>query len=373
MELNDDELNRMFEFIIKRKPSLEIDTDVKEFSHNKCILIIGGAGSIGRNVSKLVSSFNPQKIIILDQAETPLHDIEFDIKSTFSNINIECVLADIKQKETLKSVFKQNKVDIVYHIAAYKHVHIIEKNPLQAIQTNIGGTKNIVDLCIEFAVNKFVFISSDKAVNPSSIMGVSKRIAELYIQATQQLNLTKTNFSIVRFGNVFGSDGSVIPLFKKQIKTTNKITITNPNAERYFISIQEACKLIITATFIGQEGNSYVLNLSKKTKIITIAKRIIKFYDLIPNIDVAIDFIGLRSGEKMTEELFIKGTEIFTTGYKDIVMVKNEVIDSKKVRNEINDLIKKAVNDTNNEMIKKMKAIVPEYISYNSEYKGLGV
>ena len=373
MDLNDNELNRMFEYIIRRKPSLEIDVNIKGFFHDKCILIIGGAGSIGRNVSKVISSFNPKKIIILDQAETPLHNIELDIKSNFSNINIECLLADIRQVEILKSVFKQNRIDIVYHIAAYKHVHIMEKTPLQAILTNIGGTKNIVDLSIEFNVSKFIFISSDKAVNPSSIMGASKKTAELYIQSTQKLNLEKANFSIVRFGNVFGSDGSVIPLFKKQIKETNKITITNPNAKRYFISIHEACQLIIITTLIGQKGNSYMLNTHNKIKMIKIAKRIIKFYDLIPDIDVDIDLIGLRSGEKLTEELIIKGTEIFTTPYKDIIMIKNEVEDSEETRNEINDLIKTAVNDSKSEMIKKMKVIVPEYISQNPEYNILDI
>lgn len=373
MDLNDSELNRMFEYIIKRKFSLKLDTNIKDFFHNKCILIIGGAGSIGRNVSKLVSSLNPQKIIILDQAETPLYDVEFDIKSSFSNINIECVLADIRQKEILKSVFKENKVDIVYHIAAYKHVNIIEKNPLQAIQTNIGGTKNIVDLIIEFNVSKLIFISSDKAVNPSSVMGVSKKIAELYIQATQKLNSTKTDFSIVRFGNVFGSDGSVIPLFIKQIKILKQITITNPNAERFFISIQEACKLIIIATFIGQKGNSYVLNLNKKTKMIKVAERIIKFYDLIPDIDVDIDFIGLRVGEKLKEELLVKEIETFITSYKNIIMIKNEVVDSQKVTKVINNLIKTAGDDSKGVMIKKMKGIVPEYVSQNSEYKGLDI
>lgn len=373
MDLSDIELNRMFEYIIRRKTSLKIDANIKDFFYDKCVFITGGAGSIGRNVSKVVSSLNPKKIIILDQAETPLHNIELDIKSDFSGINLECVLADIRQRGILKSIFEQNKIDIVYHIAAYKHVHIIEKTPLQAILTNIGGTKNIVDLSLEYKVCKFIFISSDKAVNPSSIMGVSKKIAELYIQATQKLNLTKTNFSIVRFGNVFGSDGSIIPLFKKQIKTTHKITITNPNAKRYFISIHEACQLIIIATFIGQKGNSYMRNLHKKIKIIKVAKRMIEFYDLIPEKDVDIDLIGLRSGEKLTEELITKGTQTFRTPYEGVIMIKNEVKDPKKTRVEIDNLIQTAVNDNNTEMIKKMKVIVPEYLSQNSAYKILDI
>ena len=368
MEFNDIELNKLFKHVTGRTGSVELDPTISTYFSDKCVLVIGGAGSIGQNISKLIASFPVKKLIVLDQSETPLHNLELNIKSNSLKNHVDFVLADIKQEEILKLIFEQNEIDTVYHVAAYKHVQIVEKNPLQAILTNVLGTKIIADLCVDFEVEKFVFISSDKAIKPTSVMGASKRMAELYIQALQRLNPDKTSFSIVRFGNVFGSDGSVIPLFIKQIKENNIITITDPSAERYFISIHEACSLILNTTLIGQKGNIYMHNLIEKTKMIEVAKRVIECYNLIPEKDVKMSIIGLREGEKLSEEYFTDNKEIITTNEK-IVYIQNNLKDSTLVKKTIDEFLENAVKYGSHQLISKMKAIIPEYKSNNSEYE----
>lgn len=368
MDFNNTELNNLFEHVTGRKSTSDISFETKSYFSDKCVLVIGGAGSIGRNISKLLASFPIKKLIVLDQAETPLHNLELHIRYHFPNSHSEFTLADIKQKEILRLVFEQNKVDVVYHVAAYKHVQIVEKNPLLAILTNVGGTKSIADLCIDFQVDKFVFISSDKAINPTSVMGASKRMGELYVQALQRLNPKKTSFSIVRFGNVFGSNGSVIPLFLKQIKEKSSITITHPEAERYFISIQEACNLILNTTLIGQNGNIYLHNEIEKMKMLNVAKKIIEFYNLIPDEDIKIKFLGLREGEKLSEEYFIDN-KVIITNYDKIVYHQNDFKKSNSIKIAIDQFLENAFKFSAHELISKMKISIPEYKSNNSEYE----
>ena len=368
MDFNDSELNKLFEHVTGRTGCVELDSNLPNYFSDKCVMVIGGAGSIGRNISKLIASFPVKKLIILDQSETPLHNIELDIKSTKPNNHVHFVLADIKQKEILKLIFEQNKIDIVYHVAAYKHVQIVEKNPLQAILTNVLGTKILADLCVDFEVEKFVFISSDKAINPTSVMGASKRMAELYLQALQRLNPDKASFSIVRFGNVFGSDGSVIPLFIKQIKERDTVTITDQEAERYFISIHEACNLILNTTVIGQNGNIYMHNLIEKTKMLEVAQRVIDFYNVIPERDIKISIIGLREGEKLSEEYF-NNTKAVVTENEKIIYIENNLKDAILVKKTIEEFLENTFKYGLHELVSKMKTIIPEYKSNNSEFE----
>ncbi|HPS45836.1 MAG TPA: nucleoside-diphosphate sugar epimerase/dehydratase, partial [Bacteroidales bacterium] len=281
-----------------------IKLDEKElFSQlsNKTVLITGAAGSIGSEIARQITSFSPKKIILLDQAETPLFHIDLEMQEKFKNANYEIVLGDIRNKERMERIFANFKPDHVYHAAAYKHVPMMENNPSESILTNVEGTKILADLSIRFEVEKFVMISTDKAVNPTSIMGASKRIAEIYTQSLNQLN--KTKFITTRFGNVLGSSGSVIPLFKEQIEKGGPITITDPNITRYFMTIPEACRLVLEAGAIGKGGEIFIFDMGKSVKIVDLAKKMIQLSGLTLGKDIQITYVGLRPGEKLYEEL----------------------------------------------------------------------
>ena len=284
---------------------------------NKTILITGAAGSIGSEIVRQVIDFSPKKIIILDQAETPLHYLKAEIEAVVSDTKIKTIICDVRNKETLKEVFSKFKPQVVFHAAAYKHVPMMEDNPAQAIFANVLGTKNTADLSIEFGVNNFVFVSTDKAVNPSNVMGASKRIAEKYIQSLffslKAEKTSTTKFITTRFGNVLGSSGSVVPLFTEQIQNGGPITITHPDVIRYFMTIPEACQLVLEAGAMGNGGEIFIFDMGKPVKIIDLATKMIRLAGLVPEKDIKIKIIGLRPGEKLYEELLNESSKTLPT------------------------------------------------------------
>lgn len=346
--------------------------------NNKTILVTGAAGSIGSEIVRQVLNFDPLKIILLDQAETPLNSLALEIASLNKDIKVLNIISDVRNYRTLEATFKEHKPDVVFHAAAYKHVPMMEENPSQAIFTNVLGTKNIADLSYKYKVDRFVLVSTDKAVNPSSIMGASKRIAEMYVQSKhfkhQKNNTEKfTKFITTRFGNVLGSNGSVVPLFSKQIQEGGPLTITHPDVIRYFMTIPEACQLVLEACSMGDGGEIYIFDMGKPVKVLDLAKKMIRLAGYIPNKDIKIKIIGLRPGEKLYEELLNNSAQNLTT-HHDKIMVAIEVCDEYKVINQqVEELIQIANSGNNNQLVFNMKKLVPEYISLNSVYQTLDV
>jgi FlaA1/EpsC-like NDP-sugar epimerase len=338
---------------------------------NKTILITGAAGSIGSEIVRQVIDFSPKKIIILDQAETPLHYLKAEIEAVVSDTKIKTIICDVRNKETLKEVFSKFKPQVVFHAAAYKHVPMMEDNPAQAIFANVLGTKNTADLSIEFGVKNFVFVSTDKAVNPSNVMGASKRIAEKYIQSLFFSKTSTTKFITTRFGNVLGSSGSVVPLFTEQIQNGGPITITHPDVIRYFMTIPEACQLVLEAGAMGNGGEIFIFDMGKPVKIIDLATKMIRLAGLVPEKDIKIKIIGLRPGEKLYEELLNDSSKTLPTHNSKIVIAEDICTDYSSLSKEIDDLIAMAKFSDKISVVSKMKSIVPDFISMNSEYNQL--
>jgi FlaA1/EpsC-like NDP-sugar epimerase len=341
----------------------KISTDLK----SKVILVTGAAGSIGSGIVKQLINYSPKKIILLDQGESQLYDLEQELNQTGTNALFEIVIGDVSNLIRMRRLFDFYKPEYVYHAAAYKHVPLMEENPSEAIYTNVLGTKNLVDLSIEYKVKKFVLISTDKAVNPTNVMGASKRIAEIY---TQNSSNSETKFITTRFGNVLGSNGSVIPLFKKQIEQGGPITITDKRVTRFFMTIPEACQLVLEAGTMGQGGEIFVFDMGESVKIIDLARKMIKLSGLEEGKDIEIKVTGLRPGEKLYEELLAKEENTISTHHPKILKarVRDNQDDSKE---KIQRLIELFDNQNNKEIVKLMKIIVPEYISNNSEFTEL--
>lgn len=359
------------------RPQIDISLHAIEANLNgKIILVTGAAGSIGSEIVRQVASFNPSAIICFDQAETPLNSLSLELKKSFPKLKFSTVIGDIRSNDKLNSVFKQFHPDIIYHAAAYKHVPMMEDNPCEAISTNVLGTRLLVDLSVEYNVDMFVMVSTDKAVNPTNIMGASKRIAEIYVQSTA-LDLKKrahckTKFVTTRFGNVLGSNGSVIPLFRKQIEKGGPVTVTDPEIIRYFMTIPEACRLVLEASVIGESGYIYIFDMGEPVKIYALAVQMIELAGLIPGKNIEIEFTGLRPGEKLYEEL-LADTEISEkTSHEKVMKSKVREYSIEEASPMINDIINHALKDNKYEMVALMKKLVPEYISSsNSEFKFL--
>jgi FlaA1/EpsC-like NDP-sugar epimerase len=335
----------------------------------KVVLVSGAAGSIGSEIVQQIARFLPGKMILVDQAETPLHHQELEFQEKFPGINVEFIIADICNKTRMESIFSTFRPDIVYHAAAYKHVPAMENNPSEAIITNVSGTKIIADLSVKFEVGKFIMISTDKAVNPTSVMGASKRIAEIYTQLLNQSG--KTRFITTRFGNVLGSNGSVIPLFRSQIEKGGPVTITHPEITRFFMTIPEACQLVLEAGTIGKGGEIFIFDMGASVKIVDLAKKMIRLSGLTLGKDIQIKYIGLRPGEKLYEELLNKEENTIPTHHPLILTAKVREYDIHEATGEIESLISMPGKATNLEIVRKMKGIVPEYISRNSVYEQL--
>jgi len=365
--------NIQIEDLLEREPIVLNNESISKQLKGKTILITGAAGSIGSEIARQVLSFQPKKVIILDQAETPLHHICLEVDTIKQNTAIRTIIADVKDRTAMERVFKLYKPEMVYHAAAYKHVPLMEGNPSQAILTNVNGTKNLADLSCEYGVKKFVMISTDKAVNPSNVMGASKRIAEKYVQSLhlkcQKNNvLNATKFITTRFGNVLGSNGSVVPLFSKQITEGGPVTITHPDIIRYFMTIPEACQLVLEAGSMGNGGEIYIFDMGKPVKIIDLARKMIRLAGYIPERDIKIKIVGMRPGEKLYEELLNNTSKTLPT-YHEKIMIAQEIQDEfLDLHSNIEELIGIASFFDNDDIVAKMKKIVPEFISMNSTF-----
>ncbi len=336
--------------------------------NNKIILITGAAGSIGSELARQCAKFNPKLLILLDQAESPLHELELEFNDTY-NIPYEVVVGDVRNTDRIHNVFKTFNPQIVFHTAAYKHVPMMENNPSESVLTNILGTKIVADLSVQFNVQKFVMVSTDKAVNPTNVMGASKRIAEIYIQSLGKT--VNTKFITTRFGNVLGSNGSVIPRFKKQIEQGGPLTITHPDITRFFMTIPEACQLVLEAGCMGNGGEIFVFDMGQSVKIVDLAKKMIQLSGLKEGVDIKITYTGLRPGEKLFEELLSNKENTLPTYHQQILIGKVKEYEFEQVTNFITELIQLFNTQNNQLIVAKMKDIVPEFVSNNSVFQTL--
>ena len=359
------------EDLLGRRQIVLDNEEVREKHYHKNILVTGGAGSIGSELIRQIATFTPALIVVLDQAETPLYDIELELKESFSDIAFEFVLADITNYERLESVFKAHKFSVVYHAAAYKHVPMIEENPHEAALVNIQGTKNVALLANKYEIPHFVMISTDKAVNPTNVMGASKRVAELFVQALQNKEGNKTTFITTRFGNVLGSNGSVIPHFRKQIEKGGPVTITHPDIVRYFMTITEACELVLQAGTMGKGGEIFVFDMGEPVKILNLATRMIKLSGFEPNVDIKLVYTGLRPGEKLYEELLSDSTKTMPTHHKKIMISKDPSMSFTEIEALTTQMYEVATQGDKIEVVCLLKQIVKEFKSNNSEYETL--
>ncbi|MBC7746052.1 MAG: polysaccharide biosynthesis protein [Flavobacterium sp.] len=345
----------------------------------KRILVTGAAGSIGSEMVRQVLSYNPQQVILCDQAETPLHELQLEMEDDFSGQNCVIYMADIQNEERIRELFSTYKPQIVFHAAAYKHVPMMEGNPREAVLTNILGTKNLADLALEFNVEKFIMISTDKAVNPTNVMGASKRIAEIYIQSLNGLKETdyngyikkRTKFITTRFGNVLGSNGSVISRFKAQLEKGGPLTVTHPEITRFFMTIAEAVQLVMEAAAMGNGGEIYIFDMGEPVKIVDLARNMIQLSGLSPDNDIEIIFSGLRPGEKLYEELLNKDESSMPTHHQKIKVSRVITYPFDYVNQAVVELTD--CKESNYIIVKKMKEIVPEFKSNNSIYETLDV
>ncbi len=357
------------EELLGRKP-IKLDQDkIAEQLGGKTVLVSGAAGSIGSGLVRQIARYFPEKIILLDQAETPLYELELELEEKYGNNLIEIVIGDITDQDRMNKLFSSMHPDIVYHAAAYKHVPMMENNPAEAVRTNVKGTKILVDLADRHGCEAFVMISTDKAVNPTNVMGASKRIAEIYAQAKN--GVSKTKFITTRFGNVLGSNGSVIPIFTKQIAAGGPLTVTHPEITRYFMTIPEACQLVLEAGMMGKGGEIFIFDMGEPVKILNLAKKMIKLSGLEPERDIYIKFTGLRPGEKLYEELLANEENTMKTHHPQIMIAKVRSVDLNEIENDINELISLRKTQDNFSIVSKMKEIVPEYRSKNSIYSQL--
>lgn len=361
--------NLQIEDLLNRKPIKIENEEVKSRHFNKSILVTGGAGSIGSEIVRQVAQFNPSLIVVLDQAETPLYDFELEMRSRFPHIAFKFVLADVSNRHRIEPLFKSYQFSMVYHAAAYKHVPLVEENPHEGVLVNILGSKIISTLSSKYKVNRFVMVSTDKAVNPTNVMGASKRAAELFVQSLQNVKGNTTKFITTRFGNVLGSNGSVIPHFKKQIEAGGPVTITHPDIVRYFMTIPEACELVLHAGTMGHGSEIFVFDMGEPVKILDLARRMIKLSGFEPNIDIKIIYTGLRPGEKLYEELLSDDAKTMPTHNDKIMISKDPTMDFHEIESLVNSIIKASLRRDKVEVVKILKVIVPEFKSNNSVYE----
>ncbi|MFZ6052315.1 polysaccharide biosynthesis protein [Halocola ammonii] len=342
---------------------------VRDDLKGKTVLVTGAAGSIGSELARQINAYDPEKLVLFDQSESPLYDLQNEMKFHEVEGKIDYVIGDIRQLDRIKRLFDFYKPQVVFHAAAYKHVPLMEDNPSEAVLTNVLGTKNLVDTADQFGVEKFVMISTDKAVNPTNIMGATKRVAEMYAQSKDAVS--KTNFVTTRFGNVLGSNGSVIPLFKKQIEDGGPLTVTHPEVTRYFMTIPEAVQLVLEAGAMGEGGEIFVFDMGQSIKIIDLAKNMVKLMGLELGKDIEIKFTGLRPGEKLFEELLTSDENTTSTHHPKIMRARVRKVSFDSLLEEVRDLISLFDRQDNATIVKKLKELVPEYISNNSIYSKL--
>jgi len=345
------------------------EKDIKEQLFQKTVLVTGAAGSIGSEIARQVASYSPSKLILLDQAESALYELQLEIEESYGSNFAELVIGDVRSEYRMRQVFQSFEPQIVYHAAAYKHVPMMEENPSEAVRTNIMGTKVCVDLANEFKAKNFVFISTDKAVNPTNVMGASKRVAEIYAQSKN--NVSETKFITTRFGNVLGSNGSVIPLFKRQIEKGGPITVTHPEITRYFMTIPEACQLVLEAGMMGNGGEVYIFDMGPSVKIADLAKKMVRLSGLELGKDIHIKYVGLRPGEKLYEELMADKENHINTHHPQIMIGKVQEYSFDEIERKVSELSEAHDKFNNSLLVRKIKEVVPEYKSKNSVYEKL--
>ena len=362
------------EDLLGREPIVLNNPLVSKHINGSCVLITGACGSIGSEIVRQVASYHASKIILFDQAETPMHDISLEMKKDYPDADIELFMGDVRNRERVEEAFEKFHPSYVFHAAAYKHVPMMEINPTEAILANVMGTRNVADLALKYGVYKFVMISTDKAVNPTNVMGCTKRLAEIYCQSLfhdAQQKGKKTQFITTRFGNVLGSNGSVIPLFRKQIAAGGPVTVTHKEIIRYFMTIPEACSLVLEAGCMGNGGEIYIFDMGEPVKIYDMARRMISLAGLKPDVDIKIEEIGLRPGEKLYEELLNDKEKTTATVNKKIMVAKVKMYDYKDVCTHIDKIITFASKGDVHEMVYAMKEFVPEYKSMHSKFEAI--
>ncbi len=383
--------NIKIEDLLEREP-IEIHNEIiSDQLKGKRVLVTGAAGSIGSEIVRQIAQFSPQMIVLNDQSETPLHELHLELQENNLQNNFHCFIGDVRDRFRMELLFQTFKPHYVYHAAAYKHVPLMEHNPGEAVRTNVMGTKTLADLSVKYGVHKFVMISTDKAVNPTNVMGASKRIAEIYVQSLynsfkykeptiytnglSHLNENRSDlntlFITTRFGNVLGSNGSVIPRFKAQIQKGGPITVTHPDITRYFMTIPEACRLVLEAGSMGEGGEIFIFDMGKSVKIIELAKKMIRLSGLVPHQDIAIEFSGLRPGEKLYEELLNDLENTMPTHHEKIMVAQVREYHFQTISKNISELIKLSCEYKDRQVVVKMKEIVPEFKSNNSIYEEL--
>ena len=343
---------------------------VQEKMQNKRLLITGAGGSIGSELVKLVATLHPQQLLLLDIAETPLHDMRLMLSREYPEVDCQTVVCNICHPNRLSQLFESFKPEIVFHAAAYKHVPMMEDNPTESVLNNVDGTVKLANLSIEYGVKTFVMVSTDKAVNPTNVMGCSKRICEIYCQSlnNDKRNVHGCQFITTRFGNVLGSNGSVVPTFRQQIRNGGPVYVTHPNIERYFMLIPEACQLVLQAATIGEGGKIYIFDMGHPIKIVDLARRMI---ELSGKSNIQIAYSGLRPGEKLYEELLNDAERVEPTPYERISIARVREYVFEEVQAAIQELIKTALSYDAKRTVKLMKGLVPEYVSANERYRDL--
>ena len=362
------------EDLLGRDPIVLNNPLVSQHIRNSCVLITGACGSIGSEIVRQVANYGASKIVLFDQAETPMHDIALEMRKSHPEADIELIMGDVRNRERVEEAFKQFRPKYVFHAAAYKHVPMMELNPTEATLANVMGTRNVADLALKYDVYKFVMISTDKAVNPTNVMGCTKRLAEIYCQSLYfdaQKSGKRTQFITTRFGNVLGSNGSVIPLFRKQIAAGGPVTVTHKGIIRYFMTIPEACSLVLEAGCMGSGGEIYIFDMGDPVKIYDLARRMISLAGLKPDVDIKIEEIGLRPGEKLYEELLNDKEKTTATVNKKIMIAKVRTYDYQEVCSSIDNIIDLAAHGDAHGMVYAMKAFVPEYKSQHSQFESI--
>jgi FlaA1/EpsC-like NDP-sugar epimerase len=358
--------------LLAREPIRLDMVKIQQELNGKTIMVTGAAGSIGSEIVRQLIRFDVKQLLLVDQAETPMFYLNNELTTHYNLSSVRMIVADVTHAEKMEKCFAQFRPDIVFHAAAYKHVPVMEEHPHEAFRVNVGGTKILTDLSIQFAIEKFVMVSSDKAVNPTNVMGATKRLCEMYVQSITQQPMLNTQFVTTRFGNVLGSNGSVIPLFSRQLEAGGPLTITHPEITRYFMTIPEACQLVLEAGFMGKGGEIYVFDMGDPVKIIDLAKQMIRLSGLDPEKDIRIEFTGLRPGEKLYEELLADHENSLPTHHPKILIARVREVNAGQVMTTINHLLTNLYHYSNRELVKKFCELVPEYHSSNKVYNGEG-
>ncbi|MPR34602.1 polysaccharide biosynthesis protein [Salmonirosea aquatica] len=363
------------EDLLEREPIKLDSANVRNQVVGKVVAITGAAGSIGSEIARQLVHYAPKKLLMLDQSESGLYDLEFELRNVYAerieNVELVSMIANVTDAARMERVFTLHQPQIVFHAAAYKHVPMMEKYPYEAIKTNVLGTKTVADLSVRQRVEKFVFVSTDKAVNPTNVMGASKRLAEMYVQSLNSYLANTTDFVITRFGNVLGSNGSVVPLFRKQIQAGGPITVTHPEVIRFFMTIPEACQLVLEAGAMGQGGDVFVFDMGEPIKIVDLARRMVQLSGLVVDRDIRIIYTGLRPGEKLYEELLRNNESHLPTHHSKILIARLPDVAYEGVHETIRELKNILPGGDRDAMVSLMKTIIPEYISNNSEFEKL--